>query len=369
MKYYIIAGERSGDLHASNLVKAIKKEDSTAQIRGIGGEYLKSQGVDLLFDYEQISFMGFLEVFKNLSEIKKALTSCKSDLKKYNPDVLILVDFAGFNLRVAKFAKENNIKVYYYISPKIWAWNQSRANTIKALVDKMFVILPFEKEFYKKFEYQVDYVGNPVYDAIASYKPNPEFKKEHGIFEKPIIAILPGSRKQEVQAMLHFMTSIIPSFGNYQFVIAAVSNLPKSFYEPFARQGIKVVYDQTYDLLSNSQAAVVTSGTATLETALFEVPQVVCYRTSGFTYAIAKMLIKVKYISLVNLIAGEEVVKELIQKDFNPATLILELKKIIEPTECRQNQITGYKKVKSILGTSGASENTAKLMVEYLRKF
>jgi lipid-A-disaccharide synthase len=368
MRYYIIAGERSGDLHASNLIKEIKKEDSNAQVRGIGGELLLAQGTELLFNYQQISFMGFLEVFSNLSQIKKAMKACKEDIITYKPDVLILVDFAGFNLRIAKFAKENNLKVYYYISPKIWAWNQSRAYKIKALIDRMFVILPFEKDFYKKFDYEVDYVGNPLYDAIASFNKNESFKVENRLSEKPIIAILPGSRKQEVESMLHYMVSIIPSFKEYQFIIAAVSNLPKSFYEPFQKQGIHIVYDQTYDLLLNAHVAVVTSGTATLETALFEVPQVVCYRTSGITYSIAKLLIKVKFISLVNLIAGEEIVKELIQKEFVPANLVKELKRIVENSESRTRQLEGYKKIKSILGSRGASEKTAKLMIQYLKE-
>jgi lipid-A-disaccharide synthase len=368
MRYYIIAGERSGDLHASNLIKAIKKEDAKAEVRGIGGELLATQGAQLLFDYQQISFMGFLEVFSNLSNIKKAMKICKDDILAYKPDVLILVDFAGFNLRIAKFAKENNLKVFYYISPKIWAWNQSRAYKIKALVDRMFVILPFEKEFYKKFDYEVDYVGNPLYDAIANFKKNDSFRKENGLNEKPIIAILPGSRKQEVESMLHYMVSIIPAFKEYQFVIAAVTNLPKTFYEPFQKQGIKIVYDQTYDLLTHAHVAAVTSGTATLETALFEVPQVVCYRTSTITYSIAKWLIKVKYISLVNLIADKEVVKELIQKDFVPTNLSKELKKLVEVGEFRTNQLEEYKRIKSILGSQGASEKTAQLMMKYLNE-
>lgn len=367
MKYYIIAGERSGDLHASNLVKALKGQDSQAVFRGIGGDYLQAEGVSLLFHYQEISFMGFLEVISNLSAIKKALKKCKEDLSKYQPDVLILVDFAGFNLRVAKFAKENNLKVFYYISPKIWAWNQNRAFRVKQLVDRMFVILPFEKDFYRKFEYDVDYVGNPVYDAIGAHSPNPEFKIQNTLSDKPVIAILPGSRKQEVLSMLDIMVNIIPYFKDHEFVIAAVSNLPRSFYEPFNKKGIKVVYDQTYDLLSVAETAVVTSGTATLETALFEVPQVVCYRTSGFTYTIAKMLIKVKYISLVNLVAGEEVVKELIQKEFTQENLINELNKITGDKINRDLQLEGYKKVKSILGSIGASEKAARLMIGYLK--
>jgi lipid-A-disaccharide synthase len=368
MKYYIIAGERSGDLHASNLMKAIGKEDTDAQFRCIGGEYMKEVGADLYLHYKEISFMGFIEVFSNLPYLLKVLKTTKQDILNFKPDVLILVDFAGFNLRIAKFAKQHGLKVFYYISPKIWAWNQKRAYKIKVLVDRMFVILPFEKDFYEAFDYEVDYVGNPVYDSIADHKTNPDFRKKNDLSYKPVIAILPGSRKQEVESMLHYMMSIIPSFKDFQFVIAAVSNLPKSYYENFNRAGIKIVYDQAYDLLANAEAAIVTSGTATLETALFEVPQVVCYSTSGFTYAIAKLLIKVKFISLVNLIAGEEVVKELIQDNFTPGNLIFELKKITKDKEFRNKQIESYKNIKSILGSPGASQKAAKLMVGYLKK-
>jgi lipid-A-disaccharide synthase len=366
MKYYIISGERSGDLHASNLIKAIKSEDRQADVRGIGGEYLQSAGANIFRHYRDIAIMGFWEVFTSLSKIKKIFNDCQSDILSYKPDVVILVDFGGFNLRMAKYLKENGIKVYYYISPKIWAWNQSRANKVKAYVDKMFVILPFEKDFYKRFNYEVDYVGNPVYDAIAAHTIDPSFKVENNLSDKPIIAILPGSRQQEVQLMLSTMASIIADFSDYRFVIAAVSNLPKAFYLPYEMKGISVVYDKTYDLLLHSQAAVVASGTATLETGLLDIPQVVCYKTSAITYAIGKQLVKVDFISLVNLIAGKQVVRELLQKDFTAEKIKEELNNILYKKFYRDQMLQGYKEVKSILGAPGASEKTAKLMVKYL---
>jgi lipid-A-disaccharide synthase len=368
MKYFIIAGERSGDLHASNLIKALKQEDKEAEILCWGGDYMKQAGAKLLRHYSDISFMGFAEVLTNAGKIFKALKDCKADISNFKPDVIILVDFAGFNLRIAKFAKENNLKVFYYISPKVWAWNQSRAYKIKALVDRMFVIMPFDKEFYKRFDYEVDCVGNPLKDAISSFDQNPEFKKENNFDSKPIVAVLPGSRKQEVETMLQLMVSILEFFPDHRFVIAAVSNLPKGYYENFRKAGrVDIVYDQTYDLLSNAEAALVTSGTATLETALFEIPQVVCYKASTLTYMIVKMLIKVKYISLVNLIAGKEVVKELIQNDLNTLNIKSELEKILFDKTNRDLMLKEYKGLKILLGEKGASEKTAKLMVQYLR--
>jgi lipid-A-disaccharide synthase len=367
MKYYIIAGERSGDLHASNLIKSLKKEDAEAQVRCWGGEYSQEAGGELVKHYNELAFMGFIEVLSNLNAIKKALKFCKEDILAWKPDVVILVDYAGFNMRIAKFAKEQGFKVFYYISPKVWAWNQSRANKIKQYVDRMFVIMPFEKDFYKKFGYNVDFVGNPVSDAIAQYKPNSDFRKQHNLDDRPIIAILPGSRKQEVERMLYYMVSILPPFMDHQFVVAAVPNLPKQYYEMFRRNGlVNIVYDQTYDLLANAKAALVTSGTATLETALFEVPQVVCYKGSFVTYLIVRAMIKVKYISLVNLILDRPLVKELIQDEFTPSNIMVELDKVLKDPGHRQQVLDGYKELKGILGTDGASEKAAKLMYGYL---
>ncbi len=368
MKYYIIAGERSGDLHASNLLKSLIHHDSEAKARGIGGDYLKNAGIQLFKHYKEISFMGFIEVFLNIRKIREYFNLTKTDILEFRPDVIILVDFAGFNLRIAKFAKAHNIKVYYYISPKIWAWNTSRALKIKALVDRMFVILPFEKQFYKKFDYPVDYVGNPVLDAISQFKKDPDFLRKHDLEDKKIIAILPGSRKQEIESMLHFMLSVIPGFPNYQFVIAGVSNLERWYYDQFTRGGsIKVIIDETYELLSYASVALVTSGTATLETALFNVPQLVGYKLNILSYWIGKMLIKVRFISLVNLIVDRDVVKELLQDKFHPNFIRDELHLLLYDQQYRQKQLDGYKEMKDILGEAGASEKTAKLMINYLR--
>ena len=369
MKYYIIAGERSGDLHASNLMLALKQEDPEATFRSWGGEYMEAAGGVLVRHYKDLSFMGFLEVAQNLGTIRKALQQCKTDILAHRPDVIILVDYAGFNMRIAKFAKEHSLKTFYYISPKIWAWNTGRVHNIKKVVDRMFVTLPFEKEFYAKYDYPVDYVGNPVNDAVAAFTPNANFRVENGLSDKPIIAVLPGSRAQEVEHMLHLMVSIIPPYlRDYLFVIAATPNLPKKYYESFKRhECIHIVYDQTYDLLSNARAALVTSGTATLETAMFNVPQVVCYKTSGVSYLISKAVIKIKWISLVNLIAGKKVVTELIQQDFNPANLMVELDKVLKDEANRTRILADYKVIQDSLGTPGAGAEAAKLMVKYLK--
>lgn len=369
MKYYIIAGERSGDLHASNLIRSIKQEDAEAQIRAWGGDMMQQAGATLVKHYKDLAFMGFWEVAKNLPTIMGFMKECQRDILAYQPDVVVLVDYAGFNMRIAKFAKKQGIKVFYYISPKVWAWNQARAFKIKENVDRLFVIFPFEVDFFKGYDYKVDYVGNPLLDAIAAFQPNPFFKQENNLPDKPVIALLPGSRKQEVEKMLEVMLGVVSKFNQYHFVIAAIRNLPESFYEPFSRvPHVSVVYEQTYDLLAHAEAALVTSGTATLETALFEVPQVVCYKTGAITYTIAKSLIQIEYISLVNLIAGKEVVKELIQDNFNVPALAHELRKILPGSDHRMEQLAAYKNIKQLMGEAGASEKAAKLMVSYLRE-
>ncbi|WP_181305937.1 lipid-A-disaccharide synthase [Rufibacter sp. XAAS-G3-1] len=369
MKYYIIAGERSGDLHASNLIKQLHLQDPQASIRCWGGDMMEAAGAELVKHYQEMAFMGFLEAAKNLFKIKRFLKECQDDLLVFQPDVVILVDYAGFNMRIAKFAKAHGLKVFYYISPKIWAWNQGRVHTIKKLVDKMFVIMPFEKDFYQQFDYKTDYVGNPVSDAVAAHQLNPNFRQENGLDDRPIIAVLPGSRQQEIENILYIMLSILPPFQDYQFVVAAVSNFSKEYYENFNRKPfIKIVYDQTYDLLANAQAALVTSGTATLETAMFSVPQVVCYRTSAVSYWIGRAVIKVPFISLVNLIAGRKVVPELIQGNMNAQNLVKELKNILQNPEGRAAQLEGYKHVQSLIGDFNTSQTAAKLMVEYLRE-
>ena len=369
MKYFLVAGERSGDLHASNLLKAIKEKDPKASFRGFGGDYMAQEGMSLIVHYNEMAFMGFLEVLRNLPAIRGYMKQCKQEILRFRPDALILIDYAGFNMRIARWAKEQGIKVFYYISPKVWAWNQKRALKIKASVDHMFVIMPFEQEFYARYDYKVDFVGNPILDAIRNFEPDPEFLEKAGLAEKPIIAILPGSRRQEIESMLGFMLELIPAFPAYQFVVAGIENMPKAFYAAaLEHPDARVVFDQTYSLLSHSKAALVTSGTATLETALFEVPQVVCYKTSWVSYQIARRLIKVEYISLVNLIAAKEVVKELIQDNLNATQLRKELAAIIPGGTRRPAQLDEYKTLKEQMGAGSASETTAGLILKYLRK-
>ncbi|MCU0468460.1 MAG: lipid-A-disaccharide synthase [Arcicella sp.] len=368
MKYYIIAGERSGDLHGSNLIKGIRKHDSSAQIRAWGGDMMQEAGAEVVKHYRDLAFMGFFEVVKNLPTILGFLSFCKKDIKSFQPDVVILIDYAGFNMRVAKFAKTNGFKTFYYISPKVWAWNQSRALKIKQFVDKLFVIFPFETDFFKQYDYEVTYVGNPLFDAIADFTPTPDFRKEVRIGQKPIIAILPGSRKQEVETMLPLMLSQVYEFPDYQFVIGAVSNLPKELYARWQSIfPVKIVLDDAYNLLSVADAALVTSGTATLETALFSVPQVVCYKGGWAAYQVYKRVIRVPFVSLVNLIAGREVVTELLQYDLTKENLTKELTKITLNQETRQAQLDGYQEIKNILGEKGASERAGSLMVSAIK--
>ncbi|MCF0058024.1 lipid-A-disaccharide synthase [Dyadobacter sp. CY356] len=369
MKYYLIAGERSGDLHGANLMKGIKSNDPDAQFRGWGGDMMEAEGMDLVTHYKDTAFMGFLEVAKNILKITGFLKKCKKDILEYKPDVIVLIDYPGFNLRMAAFGKKNGFKIFYYISPKVWAWNQKRALKIKANVDRMFVIFPFEIDFYNKFDFKVDYVGNPLMDAIEAFAPDPDFRKNNKLIDsQPVIALLPGSRKQEIINMLDLMLTVQPHFPDYQFVVAGVRNLPATLYEKYeALNNVSVVYESTYDLLHISEAALVTSGTATLETALLNIPEVVCYKTSGFSYAVAKKLIRVPFISLVNLITEKEVVRELIQDDLNEKQLVEELKSILKSGEKRSDQLENYAKLHKLVGGSGASQKTGKLIVKYLQ--
>ena len=367
MKYYIIAGEASGDLHGSNLIKALQKEDANANIRCWGGDLMEQAGGKLAKHYKSMAFMGFLEVLKNITTIFKNIKFCKEDISNFNPDVIIFIDYSGFNLRIAKWAKINNFRTNYYISPQIWASREKRITKIKRDVDAMYVILPFEKAFYEeKHDYHVNFVGHPLIDAIndAPLPNDRAFRKMHQLdTEKPIIALLPGSRKQEVESMLAVMLSVTSSFPNHQFVIAGAPSLDDEFYRPFLKKPqVGFVSNKTYSLLSLSSAALVTSGTATLETALFKIPQVVCYKAHWLSYLIAKQIITLKFISLVNLIMDEEVVKELIQSELNTENLTLELANIIEkPT--RRQLFKKYYELESILGGTGASEKTAQLIV------
>jgi len=368
MKYYIIAGEASGDLHGSNLIKALKQKDAAAQIRCWGGNLMRNAGGDLAKHYKEMAFMGFLEVVKNIPTIFKNISFCKEDIQKFNPDLIIFIDFSGFNLRISKWAKKNGFKTNYYISPQIWASREGRIEKIKRDIDNMYVILPFEKDFYeKKHNYPVHFVGHPLIDAIENTKiiDNLSLREENNLHpEKPIIALLPGSRKQEVQKMLTVMLSVGEDFSEYQFVIAGAPSLSDSFYEPFLKERqIGYVSNQTYSLLKHSQAALVTSGTATLETALFEIPQVVCYKGNWISYQIAKRIITLDYISLVNLIMDKEVVKELIQNELTSKNLKQELSKIVEGSE-RERMLSDYRSLKEKLGGNGASQLAAQLIIE-----
>lgn len=366
MKYYLIAGEASGDLHGSNLMKTLKKVDPAPKFRFYGGDLMQEQGGNLVKHYSDMAFMGFLEVALNLRTILKNLKKCKEDILSHRPDVLVLIDFPGFNLKIAKFAKEQGIKVYYYISPKVWAWNQKRVLKIKRDVDKMFCILPFEVDFYHKWGMEVDYVGNPLLDAKATFIPNPNFRIENNLSEKPIIALLPGSRKQELNYILPDMLSVIPSFPEYQFVIAGAPSFTTEFYQKYIQNlHVPIVFNATYDLLNVSEAALVASGTATLETALFKVPQVVLYKGSSISIGIARMLVKIKFISLVNLIMNSKTVTELIQEDCNITMISKELDDILN-TSKRQEMLENYEALAEKMGSAGASDKTAKLIYKYL---
>lgn len=369
MRYYIIAGERSGDLHGSNLVKSIKTKDPQAVFRGFGGEYMRSAGVDLFVNYGDMAFMGLAQILLNLNKISKYIRMCKADILQYKPDVVILIDYGGFNRRIARFGKKQRIRVFYYIPPKVWAWYQRRALELKANVDRMFVILPFEKEFFKKFDYDVDYVGNPVLDAVKAHIPDDQFRiKNDLVSDRPVVALLPGSRKHEVTSITPLMTEVARRFPYCDFLVATVNNLDQSLYAGLKKlPNVKFVFEDTYNLLLNARAAIVTSGTATLETGLFKVPQIVVYKTSAISYWPAKLLVKVPFISLINLIAGKEVVKELIQDRAIPDNVSDELNSILSNDSYRSNMIGEYEQITKVLDTGSASENAARLMVKYLK--
>lgn len=367
MKYYIIAGEASGDLHGANVMKALQNEDSQAQFRFWGGDLMSEVGGSPVKHYRELAFMGFAEVLFNLRTILRNIKLCKADIEAYHPDVIIFIDYPGFNLRIAKWAKKKGFNTQYYISPQIWAWKEGRIKDIKRDVDAMYVILPFEKKFYEeKHHFPVHFVGHPLIDAIASREQvHPDtFRKEHDLDERPIIALLPGSRKQEISKMLAVMLSIVTDFPDYQFVIAGAPSQDASFYQQFIQeQNVHLLLNKTYDLLSISHAALVTSGTATLEAGLFKIPQVVCYKGNRASYEIAKRVINLNYISLVNLILDKEVVTELIQTEFNANRLKEELTKILDPYR-RATLFLDYYDLEQALGGKGASEKTAKLIVQ-----
>ena len=363
MKYYIIAGEASGDLHAANLIAEIKKKDPQAEFRGWGGDLMRKQGVNLVKHYRSMAFMGFVEVAVNLRSVLGNIKTCKKDLLQYHPDVLILVDYPGFNLRIAHFAQKHHIKTCYYISPQVWAWKRRRVRRIKSDVDRMLVILPFEEPFYQEHGVNATFVGHPLLDELAKLDATPRisFVRRNNLSEKrEIIALLPGSRKQEVERMLGTMLKVIPHFPQYQFVIAGVSSLDEQLYQSMiGDHDVKLVMNQTYGLLQNASAALVTSGTATLETALLSVPEVVCYKANRLSYRIAKRLIKVKYISLVNLIMDREVVKELIQGDFNEEKLVKQLQLLLTDAKQQRRLLEDLDTLRERLGGRGASEKAA----------
>lgn len=373
MKLYIIAGEASGDLHGSNLMKALIKENKEVQFRFWGGDQMAKIAGEPRKHIKDLAFMGFVEVLMNLPKILQNIKFCKEDILDFKPDALILIDYPGFNLRIAKWAKKNNIKVLYYISPQIWAWKQNRGHLIREVVDEMYCILPFEKDFYRKFQVDAHFVGHPLIDAIENFKNHrfneTSFRAENNLDERPILAILPGSRTQEIKVKLPLMLKAAAHFNHkYQLVIAGAPNKSNAFYTDLTQNyEVKIVSGLTYDLLSASHFALVTSGTATLETALFGVPQVVCYKGSWISYQIARRLIKVRYISLVNLIMDEPVVKELIQNDCAPENMISELLKI-EGGQDRAAMQNSYQRLTEALGGSGASERTAKHMLKSIEQ-
>lgn len=368
MKYYLVAGERSGDLHAANLIRSLSKKDPGSEFRGFGGNAMQKAGMQIVAHYNELSVMGFIEVLTSLSRIYRYLKLCQKDILDNQPDVLILVDYPGFNMRMAKFAKLNNIRVFYYISPKIWAWNQGRAWKIKKYVDRMFCILPFEKSFYQKFGIEVDYIGNPIADAVNEYQPDPEvLAKNHIHNDKPKVALLPGSRRQELKYMLPVFNEIIQKCPTYHFIVAGVKDLGEPAYDEISNnKNASVIYEQTYDILSVSDAAIVTSGTATLETALWNVPQIVVYKANAITYQIAKWVIKVKYISLVNLIIDKELIKEMIQDDLQAFQVGKELKNILSNKSHRNGILEGYEEIRKLMGEQKVSDYAANLMVNYL---
>ncbi len=368
MKYYIIAGEASGDLHGSNLIKELHKLDNNASMRCWGGDKMESAGATLVKHYRDLAFMGFTEVIKNLPTIFRNISFCKKDILNYHPDVLILIDYPGFNLRIAKWAKQQGLKIIYYISPQVWAWKENRVNAIKRDVDKMLVILPFEKEFYKKWDFEVEYVGHPLVEVIDEFKVHHLIKQED---DTPVIALLPGSRKQEILIKLPIMLEVARLFPNYKFIVAKAPGLDDTFYNSllFPYSNVDAVANKTYELLNNAKAALVTSGTATLETALFAVPEIICYKGGNISYQIAKRLIKIKFIGLVNLIMDKEVVKELIQDDLNVNNIAFELNELLE-VPARQEQLQkDYAHLKDILSKGGhASANAAKSIYTFLQK-
>ena len=370
MKYYLIAGETSGDLHGANLISALKGADSDAEFRIVGGDCMQqASGEAAVVHTSQMAFMGFVEVLANIRAIAKNLRTVKADIAAHRPDTLVLIDFPGFNLKIAEFAKKSGIPVCYYISPKVWAWNQRRVLKIKRVVDKLFCILPFEVDFYREWDMEVDYVGNPLLDAISKHTADPDFLAKHQLTDKPIIAFLPGSRAMEIRRILPIMGHVSRLLPGHRCIVAGAPNFTEEFYrQHMAGVALPIVFDATYDLLRHAQAAVVTSGTATLETALLRVPQVVVYKANPLSIAIARMVIKVRFISLVNLITNMLAVRELIQKECNADRIADELDLLLNNSDYRDNIQENYDLLMAEMGEPGASERTAELITAYLRQ-
>lgn len=370
MRYYIVAGEASGDLHGSNLIKHLKKLDSNAEFRGFGGDLMKEAGASLALHYKEMSFIGIIEVIKNIKTINKSLEYCRNDISIYKPDAIILIDYPGFNLKIAKFGKEHGYKILYYIAPKVWASRKSRVKRIRKYVDKLFVILPFEEKYFNDLNVSAEYTGNPLTDAIDAFSPVPDnqFKTKNQLNENPIIALLAGSRKTEIQYCLPEMIKACKNLTDYQLILAGVPSIPPEHYEQYIRNtNIKIIYNQTYDLLHRATAAVVTSGTATLETALFNVPELVIYKFHTLTYIIGKPFVRIKLFSLVNIIMQKEIVKEFIQ--FHIARDIhTEINRILSDKKYRGKMISDFKILKKLVGKTGASERVANSIYKYLTR-
>ena len=374
MKYYLIAGEASGDLHGSNLMKELAVADSGAQFRYFGGDLMENVGGDLVKHYREMAFMGFLDVLLNIRTIKRNMEFCKNDLLEFQPDVLILIDYPGFNLRIAKFAKQNNIKVFYYISPKLWAWKEYRVKKVKAYVDEMFTIFPFETEFYKKHNFEVNYVGNPLMDSIADYKKTTitkaDFFEKNSLDNRPIVIILAGSRVKEIKRILPIMVKATEGFSDFQFVIAGVKNIDKNIYdEIIGNKNISIIFDQTYNLLSFAHTAIVTSGTAALETALFNVPQVAMYKMEGgllIDVIFRNFVLKTKWVTLPNIILQKGAILELIQKDLTVKKVRAELNLLLFDKNHREKMKQDYNRLHKLMGEPGCSKRAAEKMVDLL---
>ncbi len=374
MKYYLIAGEASGDLHGSNLLKALNEEDTNAKFRFFGGDLMHAVGGTLVKHYREMAFMGFVNVVLNLKTIGRNLTFCKKDILQYQPDVLILIDYPGFNLRIAEFAKKNNIKVFYYISPKVWAWKKSRVKRIKAFVDEMFTIFPFETEFYQKYGMNVHYVGNPLMDSLAEFKKNAlskeEFQQKNSLDDRPVVALLAGSRVQEIKRTLPLMIRIAELYPDFQFVIAGVESVDNELYQGYLEGSkVKIIYNQTYDLLNNSHTALVASGTAALETALFDIPQTVIYKVEGgwfVDFIFRNIIFTMAGVSLPNIIMDREIVREYIQMKMTFKNVNDEMQKLLFDQSYREKIKTDYYRLKELMGEPGSSKRAAKKMFNLL---